>query len=338
MEGSSTENTEEDVLKSLDVCTDCEKSEKEKASARRRVIFYILRKKIFRNKEVPKSAPDGSPLDLSDPTRFGLFTTRHHHFFIPSGDGQIGAWYLQPQNEASSGKIILYSHGVSNTRGGVNRIGLYNVFLENGFSVLTYDYRGFGDSSVAEIVEDSVVEDCTNALAWLREKEGEHAKILVWGHSMGTGITCHAMANVFNEMGEDTGVAGVVLEAPYNNFADELFEIGKSVKNAFVKKALETIYKSTGDKPIEKLVQELNIAFESHQWIQHIRCPVMILHAEDDHLIPVSQGVKLFEGAKAGGKHDVELEQFEASLQCGHSSIYKAKQLPTLIDQFYSKL
>ena len=98
-------------------------------------------------------------------------------------------------------KIVMYNHGVSDTRGGGHRIGLYNVLLENGFRILTYDYRDFGDSSRTEVTEDSVVNDCRAALAWLREKEGKEAKILVWGHSMGTGITCHSIAQTFMDNG-----------------------------------------------------------------------------------------------------------------------------------------
>ena len=66
------------------------------------------------------------------------------HFYIDSGCGKIGAWFLEPEvsaKNANEDKVILYLHGVKGTRGRAHRVELYNVLLGEGFRILTIDYR-----------------------------------------------------------------------------------------------------------------------------------------------------------------------------------------------------
>jgi len=292
-----------------------------------------LRKKIFRQNERPKHTATGQPLDLSDPSRYGLKTSHHEVVTIPTVNGTLGGWMLYP--EQSSGdveeKVILYNHGVSKTRGAAYRVALYNVLLENGFKILTYDYRGFGDSSAIDSpMEDIMVEDCQAALDWLRKREGEGAGILVWGHSMGTGVTCHAMANEFKQ-NKDNHVIGVILESPFNSFVGQVGAMRAAVKNVVLRGILHLVC-------LEAVGHLLNVAFHSERYIQQIGCPVLILHAEDDYRIPISQGIQLFENAKAAGKKDVEFFKFDAKFGFNHKWINKSEELPAIIDTFYEKL
>ena len=56
---------------------------------------------------------------------------------------------------------IIYLHGQTGHRGLEYRVGLYKVLSRQGFNVVTFDYRGFGDSipsletnTVARALED----------------------------------------------------------------------------------------------------------------------------------------------------------------------------------------
>ena len=92
--------------------------------------------------------------------------------------------------------------------------------------MLTFDYRGFGDSSKISLDEDTVVEDTGLALAWLRTKVGLETRILVFGHSMGTAIASHALANMAATQGADLPpISGVILMAAFNNFTDEFIAL-----------------------------------------------------------------------------------------------------------------
>ena len=51
------------------------------------------------------------------------------------------------------------------------------------------DYRGYGDSTMStNINETTVVEDAKMGLKFVRDQVGNEAKLLIYGHSMGTGI------------------------------------------------------------------------------------------------------------------------------------------------------
>ena len=62
------------------------------------------------------------------------------------------------------------------------------------------------------------MEDGVAALSWLRRKEGAGAEILVFAHSLGCAVAAHALTK---QHGELSGVSGVILMAPFNNFLDE---------------------------------------------------------------------------------------------------------------------
>ena len=65
-----------------------------------------------------------------------------------------------------------------------------------------------------------------------------------------------------------------------------------------------------------------------------VNCPVLVLHAEDDTIIPVALGKKLVETVKEAGKQDVKIHIYDAMLKYGHKHIYKDANLPQLITRF----
>lgn len=133
--------------------------------------------------------------------------------------------------ETSSGKVepltesdtvILYFHGNAYNRGQAHRVGLYKHLLNLGYYVLAVDYRGYGDSSPVSLSEKTVVEDARAALTCIHEKIGFKAKVIVFGHSLGTSIASHMVADFDLETGGNSSVDGLILEAPFNNMYDEV--------------------------------------------------------------------------------------------------------------------
>ena len=269
----------------------------------------FLREFIFQQEDVEK--PE---LNLAEPGEYGIKTQSVQHVFINSGCGRLGAWFLQSEKKQQN-KVILYCHGVKGTRGRSYRVELYNVLLDQGYSILTIDYRGFGDSSDASENEDTVVEDARSALSWVRAHCGD-SEILVWGHSMGTGVVSRALAEEFREHGAETGVCGLVLEAPYNNFTDEFMHVTTDMADNHP--ALVNLYSVTGTTMPSVLLNMLNMEFNSDQWIASIPCPVLILHAHGDQTIPIELGRKLSTAARDSGNQNVEFVEFDHSY--GHRS------------------
>ena len=289
-----------------------------------------LRKIVFRQDIIER--PE---LELSNPSSYGVNTDRALAFFIPSRVGQVGAWILEPEGSTRVQKVILYLHGVEGTRGISYRVNLYNVLLKEGFKILTIDYRGFGDSSDISIDEGTVVQDAFAALDWLRENVEDDCSIFVWGHSMGAGVACHALAQDFKNRGVNTRIDGVILETPFNNFRETFVYVTKKLSKRFWKIALSALYTVTGQTLPAALLHILNMEFNSDFWLPKIPYPVMILAAKEDATVPFELAEKLFHGAKKAGKNNIEFHSFGRSFE--HHTIYKSKSLPRLVNNFVKK-
>ena len=61
-----------------------------------------------------------------------------------------------------------------------------------------------------------------------------------------------------------------------------------------------------------------------------VNCPILVLHAEDDHIIPIKLGKKLVESAKQAGKK-VTFIEFEGDREFLHKYIHRAHELPDVI-------
>lgn len=94
-------------------------------------------------------------------------------------------------------------------------------------------------------------------------------------------------------------------------------------------------------------IRNAGVNFNTESRLKHVQCPVMILHAHDDETVPflltkrllVQLNAMTFCGESAyffqhrtreHGVH-IQLHEFPTSRRYGHSMIYQAPELPTLI-------
>lgn len=94
-------------------------------------------------------------------------------------------------------------------------------------------------------------------------------------------VSSHALAKLASENVHPTGL---FLESPFSNIADELsyHPLAQAFKHLpwFNWMIVQPYY-------------ENNLRFESDKHIGNIKCPVMILHAEDDNVVPFILGEKV---------------------------------------------
>ena len=155
---------------------------------------------------------------------------------------------------------------------------------------------------------------------------------------MGTGVASHAVAEEFLDKDNNTRVDGLILEAPFNKFTDEVrtYIAPKNESSAmkkFVFSSLSLFFKTSLPSYLMNLI---NMEFKTEEWVPIIKCPVMILHAKKDALIPFALAEKLFNTVKANGKRDIEIHAFDGDF--GHNNIYKSNKLPILVNSFTENL
>jgi abhydrolase domain-containing protein 17 len=123
---------------------------------------------------------------------------------VPTEDGlQIATLFL-PNPDARF--TLLYSHGNGEDLGRLAPI--LELYRNAGFSVLAYDYRGYGLSEGSPTTSPGVLLDIEAVYRHATTRLGiDPSRILLFGFSVGSGPSVHLAAR--------EAVGGVVLESPF---------------------------------------------------------------------------------------------------------------------------
>jgi cephalosporin-C deacetylase-like acetyl esterase len=112
-----------------------------------------------------------------------------------SGPGlRLSARLYLPDAESDRRTGIVFCHGFGGVKDGTP-VGLSNLLARHGYTVLTFDYRGFGGSEgrANHLVPAEQVEDTVNAIEFLALRPGiDPRNIGIYGTSFGGGIAISA--------------------------------------------------------------------------------------------------------------------------------------------------
>ena len=213
---------------------------------------------------------------------------------------------------------IVYLHGQTGHRGLEYRVGLYRVLRKLGFNVVTFDYRGFGDSvpTLATNTVARALEDVDAVMNWVL-KAGV-TKVIIWGHSLGSALAVHYLASP-----RAPAACGLVLMSPFNNFQDAMYD-----------HQWASPWRLVMPRPLFHWLfrprDELSLAPDS--LLPDLKVPVLILHARDDPVISVELARKLF----SARSRDSHVQFVELLNEYGHNNLYKAKELRSLMKKMNS--
>ncbi|KFB53914.1 hypothetical protein ZHAS_00022362 [Anopheles sinensis] len=226
---------------------------------------------------------------------------------------------------ATTNDVVLYLHGNTASRGAPHRVELYRMLRSLNYHVIAMDYRGYGDSANLSPTERGVVYDALAVYQYITSITRN--PVYLWGHSLGTGVSTHLLS-LLTEMSLP-GPRALVLESPFNNIKEEI------CAHPFSK-----LYRHLPwfDYLISKPMYANKLRFESDQHIAEFRQPVMILHAEDDLVVPFELGYKLYRKAlDTRGKSwgPIEFHRFEKTSHYGHKYICRAPNLPEIVLRFF---
>jgi abhydrolase domain-containing protein 17 len=177
---------------------------------------------------------------------------------VPTGDGAaVGTLHLPNPRAALT---LLYSHG------NAEDLGQLAPWLEQyraaGFSVLAFDYRGYGASTGGPPSAAGAVRDMEAVYRYAVGTLGIQAgSIVLFGRSVGSGPATDLAARL--------PVGGLVIESGF-----------VSAFRVLTRVAL---------LPFDK--------FPNLRTVRSVRCPVLVIHGTEDEVIPVSHGRRLFDAA-----------------------------------------
>lgn len=212
--------------------------------------------------------PDFTGVKYAPPPKYlGL---RYFEKDLKTSDGlTLKAWEIAPDPRKDKNTWILFFRGnagtISDTILGYPQ--RFSELSKLGFTLFTFDYRGFGISE-GEPTEEGIYLDAQTAYEYLMNEKGiSPENIIIYGYSLGSGVA--------TKIARDNYCKGLILESAFKSIpamGEEMYP--------FI--------------PINMIA---TIAFDSYSRIDKINVPKLFLHATDDRLIPISHGKALYEKA-----------------------------------------
>ncbi|KAB2939739.1 MAG: alpha/beta hydrolase [Hyphomicrobium sp.] len=196
------------------------------------------------------------------PASFNLQGVKERVIDAPDGV-RLVSWYAPA---APGQPTLLYFHG--NAGNLASRSERVRRFIGRGYGVLFLSYRGYGGSTGSPS-ERTNVADARLAYETLIKDGIEPDDIIVYGESLGSGVAVQLAA--------DNAVGGLVLDAPYTSIVDVA--------------ALAYPY-----LPVRPFMFD---RYETMRHLPRVKAPLLVMHGEDDRVIPVDMGKAIYAAAKA---------------------------------------
>jgi len=174
----------------------------------------------------------------------------------------LNAWYHPAKDHKMP--TILYLQGNYGHIG--HRAVTVDAYIKAGYGMLLLGYRGYSGNK-GQPSEKGLYLDARAAISFLKSQGVYMHCIVLFGESLGTGVAVQ-MATEFH-------VGAVILESAYTSMVD----VGK---------------KHYPFLPVRWLLKD---RFESIRKIHKIQAPLFIIHGENDNIIPVGLGERLYEKA-----------------------------------------
>jgi len=178
---------------------------------------------------------------------------------LDTSDGErVIAWHAPPRGNKL---VVLYFHG----NGGSlrMRVDRFRDLTKDGTGLVALSYRGYAGSSGTP-TEAGLLSDALAAYAFTTARYSAE-RVVVWGESLGSGVAVALASRM--------PVAYVILQSPFTSAAD----VGAH-RYWFV--------------PVRLLMKD---QFRSDLRISKITAPVLILHGEDDGVVPIALAERLYE-------------------------------------------
>ena len=179
--------------------------------------------------------------------------------FFDSSDGIRLQAFFVPRPE--SRRVILFLHG--NAGNASHRIGDAVRLAALGTNVFLLSYRGYGKSNGSPS-EQGVYTDGRSALEYLQSQLGfSTERTFILGRSLGSAVAI--------EIAQNNQLAGLILVSPFSS--------GRDFARA---QGLSWLAWVTGQP------------FNSIEKIPRVKVPVLFIHGEEDGIVPLGLGRKLF--------------------------------------------
>lgn len=182
--------------------------------------------------------------------------------YLKTEDGvRINGWFVRG---GRAGTTLLYFHG--NAGNISHRLEKLELFHNMGLNVFILDYRGYGRSS-GHPSEKGLYLDALAAYAYLLERpDVDPDRIVAYGVSLGGAVAV--------ELATKRPVAGLIIESTFTSVKDMAKLTSPRVPQFLIGTRMNSLAK-----------------------ISQIKTPKLILHSEEDRVVPYTMAQELFRAA-----------------------------------------
>ena len=174
----------------------------------------------------------------------------------------LAGWFL-PASGAKA--TILFCHG--NAGNISHRLDSAVLFHQLGYSLLLFDYRGYGQSE-GKPTEEGTYRDAEAAWKHLVETRGiPPSEIVISGRSLGGAVAAH--------LARSRTPRALVVESSFTAIPDVAAEMLWFL-------------------PVRWLIR---FDYRTVDYVRQVDCPILVVHSADDRLIPFHHGREIFAAA-----------------------------------------
>jgi fermentation-respiration switch protein FrsA (DUF1100 family) len=188
-----------------------------------------------------------------------------------------------------SASVILFFHGNGEIVSDYDDLG--PIYTKMGINFLPVDYRGYGRSTGSPTVTN-MMRDChvifDYVKQWLKQR-GFYGPIIIMGRSLGSASALELAVHYEKE------IDGLVIESGFAGILPLLRLVGVDIHRLGI-----------GDKDDIRNIDK----------IRSFNKPVLIIHAEYDHIIPFTDGQALFNACSSSKKRFLKI------LGADHNTIF----------------
>ena len=202
-------------------------------------------------------------------------------YFTASDGVRLNGWFVPYPNAR---RTLVWFHGnAGNISHRIHNLKLLHDKVK--INVFIFDYRGYGRSG-GKLSESGTYLDGAAAIELLGNRYNvEMQQLILFGRSLGAAVAV--------EMATRNKSLVLILESPFSS----------------VPEMARTVF------PLFPLGPLLRTQYNNLDKVRRIKSPLLVLHGDQDEIIPFSHGQKVFEAAP-------EPKKFHAIVGAGHNDTY----------------
>ncbi|RKK72351.1 hypothetical protein BFJ69_g10157 [Fusarium oxysporum] len=277
------------------------------------------------------STPDGVKLHTWHVLPLAAYESHQEELLAQGPDGGLVDKFEETLNfrllkESPNARLVLYFHGTSGTMASGWRPDSYRSLYSAdpvNTHVLTFDYRGYGESTGSPS-EDGIIMDAVTVANWAIHTAGIPPEgIVIFGQSLGSAVAI-ALVNELAHRQPSVHFAGLVVTATFADIPQltATYRIGGFIP------ALAPVAKV---KPVfaffaRQLSSTWDNMYRLGEFVKAAeRYDIALLHAEDDTDVPMEHSVKLYREAVRAAEGLKDLTENEGALLSRISSVEKGR-------------